>query len=37
MIRPLLLAALFASAATTAFAANGLVEPSLKMSPQHDG
>jgi len=37
MIRRLLLAALFASAAATAFAANGLVEPSLKMSPQHDG
>jgi len=37
MIRRLFLAALFASAAATAFAANGLVEPSLKVSPQHDG
>ncbi|CUX22500.1 conserved exported hypothetical protein [Agrobacterium fabrum str. J-07] len=37
MMRRLLLAALFASAASTAFAGNGLVEPSLKMTPQHDG
>lgn len=37
MLRRLFIAALFLSASSAAFAGTGLVEPSLKMTPQHDG
>ncbi|NTE33837.1 polysaccharide deacetylase family protein [Agrobacterium tumefaciens] len=37
MLRRLFTATLFFCASSTAFAGTGLVEPTLKMSPQHDG
>ena len=37
MLRRLFLAALFVSTASAASAGTGLVEPTLKMTPQHDG
>lgn len=37
MLRRLPFAALFLSLSTVAFAGTGLVEPTLKMTPQHDG
>ena len=37
MLRRLFIATLFFCASSAAFAGTGLVEPTLKMSPQHDG
>ncbi|AQS62354.1 hypothetical protein AGRHK599_LOCUS562 [Rhizobium rhizogenes] len=37
MLRRLFIAALLVSASSAAFAGTGLVEPTLKMTPQHDG
>ncbi|WP_236777951.1 hypothetical protein [Agrobacterium tumefaciens] len=37
MLRRLFIATLFFCAFSAAFAGTGLVEPTLKMSPQHDG
>jgi small subunit ribosomal protein S10 len=37
MLRSLPFAALFLSLSTAAFAGTGLVEPTLKMTPRHDG